>query len=68
MANSMKDARQRGRYCVAGAPSLISKALRIYRPPPGIECFSSRTIPTVRGKWVKFVRRQRHDLNDPTWP
>ena len=29
MANSMKDARQRGRYRVAGAPALISKAVRI---------------------------------------
>ena len=59
-----KDTRQRGGDIVLLVP-LTGKVLRIHRSH--IECFRSRTIPTVIGIWVKFARRHRHDFYDPTW-
>ena len=50
MANSMKDARQRGRYCVAGAPALIIKALRIYRSATGHKMFQFPNDPDCERK------------------
>ena len=50
MANSMKDTRQRGRYCVAGTPALISKALRIYRSATGHRMFQFPNDPDCERK------------------
>ena len=62
MAESKAGKRQRGRYCVAGAPNQPSFRSRSFTP--GIRMYKFPTDPVVRGKWVQFVRR--HDFKDPT--
>ena len=64
MAESKAGKRQRGRYCVAGAPSQQSCQNRSFTP--GIRMYKFPKDPVVRGKWVQFVRRHRHDFKDPT--
>ena len=56
--------RQRGRYCVAGAPNQQSCQNRSFTP--GIRMYKFPKDPVVRSKWVQFVRRHRHDFKDPT--
>ena len=62
MAESKAGKRQRGRYCVAGAPNQQSCQNRSFTP--GIRVYKFPKDPVVRGKWVQFVRR--HDFKDPT--
>ena len=62
MAESKAGKRQRGRYCVAGAPNQQSCQNRSFTP--GIRMYKFPKDPVVRGKWVQFVRR--HDFKDPT--
>ena len=50
MANSMKDTRQRGRYCVAGAPALTSKTVRIDRSGTGHRMFQFPNDPDCERK------------------
>ena len=64
MAESKAGKRQRGRYCVAGAPSQQNCQNRSFTP--GIRMYKFPKDPVVRGKWVQFVRRHRHDFKDPT--
>ena len=58
MAESKASKGQRGRYCVAGAPAseVVNRSFT-----PGICMYKFPEDPVVRGKWVRFVRRQRHE-------
>ena len=64
MAESKAGKGQRDRYCVAGAPNQQSCQNRSFTP--GIRMYKFPKDPVVRGKWVQFVHRHRHDLKDPT--
>ena len=64
MAESKTSKRQRGRYCVAGAPNQQSCQNRSFTQ--GIRMYKFPKDPVVRAKWVQFVRRHRHDFKDPT--
>ena len=66
MAESKAGERQRGRYCVAGAPNQQGCQNRSFTP--GIRTYKFPKDPVVRGKRVQFVRRRRHDFKDPTSP
>ena len=62
MAESRAGKRQRGQYCVAGAPNQQSCQNRSFTP--GICMYKFHKDPVVRGKWVQFVRRHRHDFQE----
>ena len=62
MAESKAGKRQRGHYCVAGAPNHQSCQNRSFTP--GIRTYKFPKDSVVRGKWVQFVRK--HDFKDPT--
>ena len=61
MADSEKEVRRRGRYCVACAPNKQSCQNTSYTP--GIRMHQFPNDPVFRGKWVQFVRRHRTDFN-----
>ena len=61
MADSEKEVRRGGRYCVAGAPNKQSCRNTSYTP--GIRMHQFPNDPVLRGKWVQFVRRHRADFN-----
>ena len=64
MASSEKgDKKKGGRYCVAGAPNDESCKNTSYTP--GISMHLFPTEPTVRAKWLKFVRRHRVHFGEP---
>ena len=64
MAESKTGKRQRGRYCVTGASNQQSCQNGSFTP--GIRMYKFPKDPVVRGNWVQFVRRHRHDFKDPT--
>ena len=64
----MADRRKVGRRCVAGAPNKTSCGNDFYTE--GITMHRFPIDPTVRAKWIRFVKRHRVDFNDPgknTW-
>ena len=59
MASSEK-VRRGGRYCVAGAPN--NQSCTNSNNTLGIRMHHFPADPVVRDKWVKFVRKHRHDF------
>ena len=57
-----KTKRRGGRYCVAGAPNLQSCKNTTFTE--GITMHQFPSDPVIRGKWVKFVQRHRHDFRE----
>lgn len=55
--------RRGGRYCVAGGPNNQSCKNTSYTE--GIRMHQFPTDPVIRGKWVKFVQRNRKDFAEP---
>ena len=53
MAESKTSRRQRGRYCVAGAPNQQSCQNRSFTP--GIRMYKFPKDPVVRAKWVQLA-------------
>ena len=64
MAASEKgDKKKGGRYCLDGTPNHESCKNTSYTP--GISMHLFPTEPTVRAKWLKFVRRHRVNFGEP---
>lgn len=64
MADSTDDEKRGGRYCLAGAPN--QQSCQNSNKTPGIRMHQFPSNPSVRAKWVQFVRRHRHNFQDPT--
>ena len=64
MVESKTSRRQRGPYCIAGAPSQQRCQNRSFTS--GIRMNKFLKDPVVKAKWVQFVRRHRHNFKDQT--
>lgn len=58
-----KPTRRGGRYCVAGAPN--QRSCRNTMFTPGVKMHQFPSDQVIRGKWVKFVQKHRHDFREP---
>lgn len=58
-----KPTQRGGRYCVAGAPN--QRSCRNTTFTPGVKMHQFPSDQVIRGKWVKFVQKHRHDFREP---